>query len=352
MGNMKCTKKAKMILVPYPAQGHVTPMLKLASAFHNRRIFDTILITPEFIHHQIASSMEPKDQILCMPIPDGLDKDTPRDFFAIEMAMEKNMPVHLEAMIHKLVEDGEVVCVVVDLLASWAIEVANRCRVPVAGFWPVMFAAYQMIAAIPDMVRTGLVSDTGDIVDVPRVTISLAITLIDSFFQGGRHVSPPDCDSLEKAIDQYQDESSYNTSSTDSSDSSGGNSTDEEYVSDVPGFPIDVVQERLRERAVSGVQVGTSMSVLPSSPLDEEETVYSWQLVSIPKLTNKGLIILRSGVRFSMSLTPAKGANCRLIKSLASSDRNWKTKFIFVSGFWAGNPMDMAKDPFAPYAGT
>ena len=28
----------------------------------------------------------------------------------------------------------------------------------------------------------------------------------------------------------------------------------------------------------------------------------------------------------------ARGSDCRLIKSLASSDRNWKTKFIFVSG--------------------
>jgi hypothetical protein len=159
MGNMKCTRP-KIILVPYPAQGHVTPMLKLAAAFNNRG-FDTIMITPEYIHHQIVSYIEPKDQILCMPIPDGLDKDTPRDFFAIEMAMEKNMPVHLEGMVHKLDEDGEVVCVVVDLLASWAIEVANRCRVPVAGFWPAMLATYQMIAAIPDMVRTGLISDTG-----------------------------------------------------------------------------------------------------------------------------------------------------------------------------------------------
>lgn len=155
-----CTKRPKIILVPYPAQGHVTPMLKLASVFHNRG-FDTIMVTPEYIHHQIVSQVEPRDQILCVPIPDGLDDDTPRDFFAIEMAMENNMPVHLERIVHKLGEDGGVACMVVDLLASWAIEVADRCRVPAAGFWPAMLATYRLIAAIPDMVRTGLISDTG-----------------------------------------------------------------------------------------------------------------------------------------------------------------------------------------------
>ena len=47
----------------------------------------------------------------------------------------------------------------------------------------------------------------------------------------------------------------------------------------------------------------------------------------------------------------ARGKDCRLIKSLASSDRNWKTEFIFVSGFWVGNPVDVGRDPFAPYSG-
>ena len=47
----------------------------------------------------------------------------------------------------------------------------------------------------------------------------------------------------------------------------------------------------------------------------------------------------------------ARGKDCRLIKSLASSDRNWKSEFIFVSGFWAGNPMDVGRDPFTPYSG-
>ena len=47
----------------------------------------------------------------------------------------------------------------------------------------------------------------------------------------------------------------------------------------------------------------------------------------------------------------ARGKYCRLIKSLASSDGNWKTEFIFVSSFWVGNPMDVSRDPFAPYSG-
>ena len=45
----------------------------------------------------------------------------------------------------------------------------------------------------------------------------------------------------------------------------------------------------------------------------------------------------------------ARGNDCRLIESLASSDRRWKMEYIFVSGFWAGNPVDVGKDPFPPY---
>ena len=45
-----------------------------------------------------------------------------------------------------------------------------------------------------------------------------------------------------------------------------------------------------------------------------------------------------------------RGNDCRLIKSLTSFDRKWKTEYIFVSGFWVGNPVDVGRDPFAPYS--
>ena len=45
----------------------------------------------------------------------------------------------------------------------------------------------------------------------------------------------------------------------------------------------------------------------------------------------------------------ARGSDCKLIKSLVSSDRNWKTEFFFVSGFWSGHPIKVGRDPFVPY---
>ena len=47
----------------------------------------------------------------------------------------------------------------------------------------------------------------------------------------------------------------------------------------------------------------------------------------------------------------ARGKDYRLIKSLVTSDRNWKTEFFFVSGFWAGRPIEVDRDPFPLYSG-
>ena len=92
-------------------------------------------------------------------------------------------------------------------------------------------------------------------------------------------------DSLEKAKDEYQDESSYITSSSGSSNSNGGNSMDKEYISGVLGFPLEAIQEELRKASRS--QAGTLSNVPLSDTLDEEEvTVYSCA-IEIPSKTDE-----------------------------------------------------------------
>ena len=46
-----------------------------------------------------------------------------------------------------------------------------------------------------------------------------------------------------------------------------------------------------------------------------------------------------------------RGKDYRLINSLVTSDRNWKTEFFFISGFWARHPIEVDQDPFPPYTG-
>ncbi|KAL3821599.1 hypothetical protein ACJIZ3_007504 [Penstemon smallii] len=165
-------KKKKIILIPYPAQGHVTPMLKLASVLSNLG-FKPVIITPEFIHTRISSQINPIDHgILSLsinPHDGGGLNSTPeeKDFFAIEMAMEKYMPLYLEKIVLNMDDDEEddggngIACFVVDLLSSWAVDVARRCGIPVAGFWPAMQSTYRLIAAIPHLIQTGVISEHG-----------------------------------------------------------------------------------------------------------------------------------------------------------------------------------------------
>nr|XP_010906747.2 UDP-glycosyltransferase 82A1 [Elaeis guineensis] len=149
----------RIVLVPFPAQGHLTPLLHLAQALHAQG-FLPIVATPDFIHRRITARVDPAgDHVGFASIPTGFGAgDTPRDFAAIDDAMENYMPGHLELLLKQL--DG-VVCVVVDLLASWAIPVVARCGIPAAGFWPAMHATYRLISAIPELIQKGFISECG-----------------------------------------------------------------------------------------------------------------------------------------------------------------------------------------------
>ncbi|XP_062226210.1 UDP-glycosyltransferase 82A1-like [Phragmites australis] len=152
-----------VLLVPFPAQGHVTPMLHLARDLAAHGVAATVAV-PDFIHRRIAGLADAGGcGVALASIPSGITEDagagddTP-GFGAIAHAMEHHMPAHLERM---LTRGRPIACVVVDVLASWAVPVAARCGVPAAGFWPAMLASYRVVAAIPELIEKGLISESG-----------------------------------------------------------------------------------------------------------------------------------------------------------------------------------------------
>ena len=110
--------------------------------------------------------------------------------------------------------------------------------------------------------------------------------------------------SVDKAIDEYHDSTSYSGSNSSTSNNcSGGNTMNEEYTYGVPRVPLEVLQEQLRTRATSGSRASTSTSV-PPSPLDKVETVYSY-VVGIPsKTSEQTLTPLRAWYQIPDDLNP------------------------------------------------
>ena len=103
-------------------------------------------------------------------------------------------------------------------------------------------------------------------------------------------------DSVDKAIDEYTDPSSFsgsndsNNSGNGSGSSSEGNTTDE-YESSVPGLLLEVVQEGLRTRFESGSKAGTS--ALSSTDKDEVEVVYSCAIGVVSKTNDRKIELLK-----------------------------------------------------------
>ena len=108
---------------------------------------------------------------------------------------------------------------------------------------------------------------------------------------------------MDKAIDEYHDPSSFSGSSdsSNSNSSSGGNTTDE-YVSGVPGVPLEVLQEGLRTRTESESKAGTSA---PSSTIqDKVDVVYSCAIGVASKTDDRRLDLLKQWYQIPNDLKP------------------------------------------------
>ncbi|GMP33332.1 hypothetical protein CsSME_00006702 [Camellia sinensis var. sinensis] len=92
------TKQAHVVVVPYPAQGHVVPLLKLSHKIADYGIKVTVVNT-EFIHAKIMSAMpdhkdeELKNRVRLVSIPDGLGPgDDQRDGVKVIESIRRVMP--------------------------------------------------------------------------------------------------------------------------------------------------------------------------------------------------------------------------------------------------------------------
>ncbi|KAL6652982.1 hypothetical protein ACP70R_011907 [Stipagrostis hirtigluma subsp. patula] len=161
------------VCVPYPAQGHITPMMKMAKLLHARG-FHITFVNTEFNHRRLLSSRGPRaldgvPGFRFAAIPDGLppsDADATQDIPALCYSTMTTCLPHLLALIARINAEAAtfgpgapppVTCLVVDGVMSFAYDAAREIGVPCAALWTASACALLCYRHFQQLVDWGLV---------------------------------------------------------------------------------------------------------------------------------------------------------------------------------------------------
>ncbi|XP_031383071.1 7-deoxyloganetin glucosyltransferase-like isoform X2 [Punica granatum] len=140
--------KPHAVCIPYPAQGHINPMLNLAKILHLGG-FHITFVHSEYNHRRLLKSLGP-DSLDGIPdfhfdaIPDGLpqseDVDSTQDIPSLSDSTSKNCLGPFMELLSKLNDTSTsdvppVTCIVSDGAMSFTIDAAEKFGVPCAVLW-------------------------------------------------------------------------------------------------------------------------------------------------------------------------------------------------------------------------
>ncbi|XXG46649.1 hypothetical protein AAC387_Pa02g1440 [Persea americana] len=178
--------RAHALMIPYPAQGHVKPMMALSHRLIENGIKVT-LVNTEFNHERVMAALHKtgldQGQINLAAIPDGLaDDDDRNDLARLCDGMYSVMPAYLEELIGKIKESGEdeITSIIADESMGWALEVAEKMGIRRAAFWPAAAIVLATIMNIPDLIEDGTLDAHG--LPTKEEKIQLSPTVKTSLF--------------------------------------------------------------------------------------------------------------------------------------------------------------------------
>ncbi|KAK1317019.1 UDP-glycosyltransferase 83A1 [Acorus calamus] len=156
------------VVLPYPAQGHVIPLMELSHRLVDHG-FSVTFVNTHFDHARVwASHPGPRAEtgpLRLVSIPDGLEPGADRnDLGRLTLALLERMPGHLEELIRAASaepERGPVTCVIADQSMPWALDVAKKMGLRGVAFWPASAGLLATMFSIPSLIEDGIINADG-----------------------------------------------------------------------------------------------------------------------------------------------------------------------------------------------
>lgn len=168
---MGSLNKPHAVFVPYPAQGHVNPLMQLAKLLHSRGFYITFVNT-EFNHKRLVRSKGP-GFVKGLPdfqfetIPDGLPpsaRDATQDIWALSDSVQKNCLGPFRELLAKLnssTGSPPVSCIISDGSMTFTIKAAEELGIPEAQFWTTSACGFMAYLHFSELIKAGIVPFKG-----------------------------------------------------------------------------------------------------------------------------------------------------------------------------------------------
>ncbi|KAL5705207.1 7-deoxyloganetin glucosyltransferase [Ranunculus cassubicifolius] len=167
MGSVSEAKKPHAICIPYPAQGHINPILKLAKLLHQKG-FHITYVNTEYNHSRLLRSRGP-DSLQGLPdfqfqtIPDGLppsDANITQNIPALCESITKNCLLPFRNLINNLNSASNtppVSCIISDAAMNFTLDAAEEFGVPNVSFWTMSACGFLGYLQYPHLIETGVI---------------------------------------------------------------------------------------------------------------------------------------------------------------------------------------------------
>ncbi|XP_056173449.1 7-deoxyloganetin glucosyltransferase-like [Syzygium oleosum] len=209
MGSTELTQKPHAVCIPYPAQGHISPMLNLAKLLHHRG-FHVTFVNTEYNHNRLLRSRGPASlddlpSFQFRAIPDGLppsNGDATQDIPALCQSTQKLCLPYFQDLLERLNEESAtsgfppLSCVVSDGGMSFTLDAAKAVGVPEVLFWTISACAFMGIAQYRSLIDKGLTP----LKDASYLTNGYLDTIVD-WIHGMRNIRLRDLPSFIRTTD-------------------------------------------------------------------------------------------------------------------------------------------------------
>jgi len=164
-------QKPHAVFVPFPAQGHMNPMMQLAKLFRCKGFHITI-VNNEFNHKRLIKSLG-RDFVKGLPdfqfetIPDGLppcDKDATQDVPPLCDATRKNCYAPFKELVNKLNTSSPhipVTCIIANGVMGFAGRVAKDLGIQELQFWTASACGLVGYLQYDELVNRGIIPFKG-----------------------------------------------------------------------------------------------------------------------------------------------------------------------------------------------